>query len=446
MNTIPTESVTTSTSERTSRLPGFYKKTLEERAEVVSQWASLSASEQATLLGAISFTSAQADQMIENAVVVYGLPFGIATNFLINGADVLVPMVIEEPSVLAAVSNAAKLVRVGGGFTCSSDDPVMIGQIQVLDLDDVQLAAEAVLAHKAELMQAANAVGGSIVRRGGGARDIQVRPLLNTSVGPMLIVHLLYDTRDAMGANAINTAVEHIAPMVETITGGRVNLRILSNLTDQRKARAECMIPVSELATETSSGELVARAIVEAGAFAEADPYRAATHNKGIMNGIDAVVIATGNDWRAVEAGAHAYAAREGRYASLTRWWQDEAGNLHGSIELPLAVGIVGGATRVHPMAQIALKILSIQSARGLAEIMAAVGLAQNLAAIRALATDGIQSGHMRMHAKQIAMAAGAPPALVPAVVEQMIKESQIRPERARAIVELLLQQRMDQP
>ena len=390
------------------------------------------------MLGINGLSAAQADQMIENAVGVYALPLGIATNFLINNQDVLIPMVIEEPSVLAAVSNAARLFRAGGGFTTSSDEPIMIGQIQVLDLDDVYVAAGRVMAEKAALMDEVNRIGGSIVKSGGGAKDIQVRPMPNTSVGPMLIIHLLYDTRDAMGANAINTAVEHIAPQIEALTGGRVVLRILSNLTDHRKARAEGMIPASELATETLTGDQVVRAIVEAGVFAEVDPYRAATHNKGIMNGVDAVVMATGNDWRAIEAGAHAYAARSGQYTSLTRWWQDENGNLRGAIEMPLAVGIVGGATRVHPTAQIALKIMKIQSARQLAEIISAAGLAQNLAAMRALATEGIQRGHREMHAKAIATAVGAPPELVSRIVQQMITEKNIRPERARALLDEL--------
>ena len=426
------------TQSHTSRIPGFYKRSLAERAALVAQWAGLSQDESAALLGVNGLTPLIADQMIENAVGIYGLPLGIATNFLINERDVLIPMVIEEPSVVAAVSNAARLFRAGGGFRASSDEPIMIGQIQVLDLADLYVAAGAVMAKREALLSAANAVGGSIVERGGGARDLQVRPLPTTSAGPMLIVHLLYDTRDAMGANAINTALEHIAPQIEAITGGRVNLRILTNLSDQRKARAEGMIPAAELTTGETPGEQVARAIVEAGAFAEADPYRAATHNKGIMNGIDAVVIATGNDWRAVEAGAHAYAAREGRYSSLTRWWQDDDGNLRGTIELPLAVGIVGGATRVHPTAQVALKILNIESARQLAEICASVGLAQNLAALRAMVTEGIQRGHMRMHARQIALAAGASPELAGRVVEQMIRENNIRPERARTIIETL--------
>jgi hydroxymethylglutaryl-CoA reductase len=304
-----------------------------------------------------------------------------------------------------------------------------------LDVPDIYVAAGAIMAQKAMLLAEADRVGGSIVKHGGGARDIQVRPIMNTPVGSMLIVHLLIDTRDAMGANAINTAVEHLAPHIEAITGGRVNLRILSNLTDQRKARAEGMIPAKELTTTSVKGEDAVRAIVEAGIFAEVDPYRATTHNKGIMNGIDAVVIATGNDWRAVEAGAHAYAAQKGQYSSLTKWWQDTDGNLRGAIELPLALGIVGGATRVHPAAGLSLKILGIQSARELSEIAAAVGLAQNLAAIRALATEGIQHGHMRMHARQLAVAAGATGEMVTRIVQTMIEEDNIRLERATALV-----------
>jgi hydroxymethylglutaryl-CoA reductase len=425
-------------SAHTSRIPGFYKRPLAERAAMVAQWGDLTTAEQAALLGVGGLTAAHANQMIENAVGIYALPLGIATNFLINDADVLIPMVIEEPSVVAAVSSAARFFREGGGFTTSSDEPIMIGQIQVLDVSDIYVAAGAIMAHKARLLEEVNQIGGSIIKHGGGARDLQVRPLMDTPIGAMLIVHLLYDTRDAMGANAVNTAVEHIAPQIEAITGGRVNLRILSNLTDQRKARAQGKIPVKELATDDLDGSEVARAIIEAWAFAEADPYRAATHNKGIMNGIDAVIIATGNDWRAVEAGAHAYASRDGRYRSLTRYWIDEAGDLNGSIELPLAVGIVGGATRVHPTAGAALKILGIHSAQQLAEICAAVGLAQNLAAIRALSTDGIQRGHMRMHARQIAMAAGATDATMARVVQQMIDENNIRPERARTILKEL--------
>lgn len=417
-----------------SRISGFYKKSLAERAALVAEWANLTPDEQAVLEGRAGLSAAQADHMIENVVGTFSLPLSIATNFQINGRDYLIPMVIEEPSVLAAVSNAARLFRAGGGFTTSSDDPIMIGQIQVLDVADLEAATSAILNDKMRLLKIADEVGGSIVRHGGGARDIEVRLFPDTPAGPMLVVHLLIDCRDAMGANAINTAAEHLAPHIEALTGGRVNLRILSNLTDRRKARAEGIIPASELATDTLSGKAVVRAIVEAGVFAEVDPYRAATHNKGIMNGIDPVVIATGNDWRAIEAGAHAYAARNGTYTSLTHWTQDADGNLRGSIELPLSVGIVGGATRVHPTAQVALKILGIESAQQLAEIIAAVGLAQNLAAMRALATEGIQRGHMSLHAKQLAVAAGAEGDLIPRIVQTMIEEGNIRLERAKEL------------
>ena len=424
------------TSEHSSRLPGFFKRTLPERAALVAEWAGLTPDQQAALMGAPGLTPDQADHMIENVVGVYGLPLGIATNFLVNDVDVLVPMVVEEPSVVAAISNAARLFREGGGFRAETDDPIMIGQIQVLDMPDVHRAAAAIMAEKQRIMAEADSVSAPVIMYGGGARDLEVRPLDDTPVGPMLIIHLLFDTRDAMGANTINTAAEHLTPLIESITGGRVNLRILSNLADRRKARAEGMIPAAALETDGFSGAQVVRAIVEAGAFAEADPYRAATHNKGIMNGIDAVVIATGNDWRAVEAGAHSYAAHSGRYTSLTHWWQDDDGNLRGRIELPMAVGTVGGATRVHPQAQVALKIMNVSGARQLSEILAAVGLAQNLAAIRALATVGIQQGHMRLHARQFAVAAGAAPDQIATVVQRMIEERNIRLERAQEIVQ----------
>lgn len=424
--------------QHTSRIPGFYKRSLAERAAIVAEWAGLTPAEQTTLIGVTGLNAAAADNMVENAVGVYALPMGIATNFLINEVDYLIPLVVEEPSVVAALSNAAKLFREGGGFKTSSDEPIMIGQLQVMEVDDLYVAAGAIKANRARLLALADEVGGSIIRRGGGARDIEVRLLPDTSAGPMLVVHLLMDVRDAMGANAINTAVEHLAPHVETLTGGRVVLRILSNLTDRRKAAAEGMIPAAALATELLSGDQVVQAVVEAGAFAEADPYRAATHNKGIMNGVDGVAIATGNDWRALEAGAHAYASRDGRYTSLSHYWKDEAGNLRARIEMPLSVGIVGGATKVHPAAGIALKIMRISSAGQLAQVMAAVGLAQNFAAIRALATEGIQRGHMRMHARQIAVAAGASGLEVAQVVQRMVSEDNIRAERAQAILQEL--------
>ena len=427
---------TPSAHRGSSRLPGFYKLTLAERVATVARWAGLGEHEQHILLGQ-GLSAEQAGQMVENGLGTFGLPLGIAANFLINERDYLIPMAIEEPSVVAAVSHAAKLVRAGGGFHTEASAPVMIGQIQVLDVPNLGAAAEAILQNKGELMATADNGSTSIVRRGGGARDIHVRTMSDTPAGAMMVVHLLYDTRDAMGANAINTAVESIAPAIEELTGGRVNLRILSNLTDQRLATARCTIPVAALEGKGLDGEVVARQIEEANAFALVDPYRAATHNKGIMNGIDAVCIATGNDWRASEAGAHAYAARHGHYRALTDWRVDQNGDLLGEITLPLAVGTVGGATRVHPTAQVGMKILDVGSATELAQVMAAVGLAQNLAAIKALATTGIQHGHMRMHARQVALAAGASADEVDEISAQLIAAQNIRVAYAR---ELLLQ------
>ena len=325
---------------KSSRLSGFYRKTWQERLAIISQWSGLSLEDERVFSGEGGLSTEDAVNMIENVIGIYGLPFGIATNFLINQKDYLIPMVIEEPSVVAAVSFAAKLFREGGGFTTSSDDPIMIGQLQLLDIEHLETAKNSILENKQMLLAKANEVGGSIVKRGGGSRDIEVYQYPNTSVRDMLIVHLLYDTRDAMGANAVNTAAEYIAPLLEEITGGRVNLRILSNLTDQRKARAAGVIPVSALATGEMSGEDVILSLLEAATFAEVDPYRATTHNKGIMNGVDSVVIATGNDWRAIEAGAHAYAVKNGHYTSLSTWGKDTEGNLVGTLEMPMAVGI----------------------------------------------------------------------------------------------------------
>jgi hydroxymethylglutaryl-CoA reductase len=319
----------------------------------------------------------------------------------VNDRDVLVPMVIEEPSVVAAASHAARLAREAGGFRAEADEAVMIGQVQVVDVPDIEQARQAVLEAKADLVAAGNRPDSTLVRLGGGIRGVEARVLPETRLGAMLIVHLLVDVRDAMGANAVNTACEAIAPAVERLTGGRAVLRILSNLADRRLARASCRVPLAALRHDRLDGADVARGIMEAQAFAEADAYRAATHNKGILNGVDAVALATGNDWRSVEAGAHAYAAREGRYRPLTDWWLDARGDLVGQIELPLALGIVGGTTRAHPLAQVALKLLGVSSARELAAVVAAVGLAQNLGALRALAAEGIQQGHMKLHARK---------------------------------------------
>ena len=417
-----------------STISKIYKKSLFKRREAVAAWAELNEADARALQDG-GLSPNEADLMIENVVGRFAFPIGIATNFLINGRDYLIPLVIEESSVVAACSYAAKLFRAGGGFVTSSDESIMIGQVQLLDIPNMHDAAGNILRGREALLQRANETAGSIIARGGGAVDIETRVFADSAAGAMLVVHLHFDTCDAMGANAINTALEQIAPMLEELSGGRANLRILSNLSDKRKARATGRIPLDALATAEMGGAAVADAIVEAAVLAEIDPYRAATHNKGIMNGIDGLMIATGNDWRAVEAGAHAFAARGGQYTSLSKWRKDDQGNLRGSIELPMAVGIVGGATRVHRGAQVALKILGVGSARELAEIAAAVGLAQNLAAIRALATEGIQRGHMRMHARQIALAAGADEEDVHEVVRIMIAEGKIRPERAKELV-----------
>ncbi len=426
-----------------SRFAGFYRLSIEERYNLLRESTSLSDEDARALSGDSGLRLQQADKMIENAVGVFGLPLGIATNFSINGRDYLIPMAIEEPSVVAGASFAARLARDGGGFQSASDPALMIGQIQVLDTPDPWAARFDLLANQQRLLDLANEVDPVITQLGGGARRIEVRVLEQTHVGPMVVVHLIYDTRDAMGANAVNTALEALAPMVAEISGGRTLLRILSNLADERLARAKCSIPVSSLAHNDYDGTDVAHRIVEAWAFAAADPYRATTHNKGIMNGIDAVVIATGNDWRAVEAGAHAYAARDGRYMPLSTWQFNNRAPaaqdcLVGTLELPLAVGTVGGATRVHPAAKAALKLLGVSSSQELAQVIAAVGLAQNLAALRALASEGIQHGHMRLHARQVAIAAGAEGEMVDQVVQAMLREQTVRLDRAQAILERL--------
>jgi hydroxymethylglutaryl-CoA reductase len=413
----------------------FYEQSLEERRRSLSSESGLTADDLNALTGVTGLSAAQADHMVENAVGTYALPLGIARNFVINGREVLIPMAVEEPSVIAGASFMAKLAAAGGGFTVSTDAPEMIGQMQILDVPDMDKAAAAIESHKAELLEQASALDPTLTKLGGGARDLIVRRIEHSAIGPFLVLHLVYDVRDAMGANAVNTALEKLAPRVAAISGGRVHLRILSNLADRRMARASCTIPLDKLAFDDFSAEIVRDGIIEAWAFAEADPYRAATHNKGIMNGIDAVVIATGNDWRAVEAGAHAFAARSGRYTSLSTWSKDINGSLVGSLELPMAVGTVGGATRVHPGAQAALKLMKIESAAQLAGIIAAVGLAQNLAALRALATEGIQRGHMTLHARQVAIAAGAMEDEVERLAAQLAAEGVIRADRAGEIL-----------
>jgi len=414
----------------TSRIPGFHNLPLSERSAALAQ--ALGEAQMALP----DLPPEVADQMVENVIGTYALPLGVALNFVVNGRQVLVPMAIEEPSVIAGASFMARLARDGGGFQAEADPPEMIGQVQILDVPDLDAARRALLEAKPRLLAEATGADPLLARLGGGARDLEIRSLDQTPTGPMLVVHLIFDVRDAMGANAVNTAVERLAPSLESLTGGRVHLRILSNLADHRLARARCRIPESSLAFGDFAGGRVRRGIVEAWAMAAADPYRAATHNKGIMNGVDAVLLATGNDWRAAEAGAHAYAARSGRYTSLSTWSEAADGSLLGELELPLAAGIVGGATRVHPTARACLALLQVESAAQLAEIVASVGLAQNLAALRALATEGIQRGHMGLHARQVAMAAGATGEWVERLARQLVAEGNVRLDRAQELLE----------
>ena len=429
----------TLTGERSSRLPGFYKMPLEERVRIVSELSELSDEDVSLLRSGGGLSLEIADRMIENVIGLMAYPFAVAVNFRINGRDILVPMVLEEPSVVAAASNMARLMREGDGIKASSTDPVMIGQIQVVDIPDMEEAVEAVRGEREHILELANEQDPILVKLGGGARDLEIRRI-ETEMGEMLILHLLVDCRDAMGANAVNTMCEAVAPLIEKLTGGRVLLRIISNLADRRLARAEAVVR-----KELLGGEEVVDDIVRAWAFADADPYRAATHNKGIMNGIIAVALATAQDHRAIEAGAHAYAARTGRYRALSRWWKNEDGDLVGELELPLAVGVVGGATRTHPMARLALKIMGVSTARELAEVMAAVGLAQNLGALRALVQEGIQYGHMRLHARNLVIMAGAEGELIDRAVEELVSSGgRITFDRAKEVVNRLKAQRRD--
>jgi len=417
-----------------SRIEGFYKLPRKERLVTLARMGGLEENEVAELLNPTPLPFEVAEHMIENAIGVLGLPLGVGLNFLINGRERLVPMAIEEPSVVAAASFAARLVREAGGFFAEADPSLMIGQVQLLGIQDLTAACERLQAATGRILALANSVHPNMLKRGGGARKLEFRPLPDTPCGPMLVVHIIVDVGDAMGANAINSIAETVAPLLEEISGGEARLRILSNLADQRLARATARIPFHILETEKFSGEQVARRIEEAWAFAYADPYRAATHNKGIMNGIDAVALATGQDWRGIEAGAHAYAARDGQYRPLSEW-RVHNGALVGTIELPLAVGTVGGNLECNPRANFGLRLLRARSARDLAAVMAAVGLAQNLAAVRALATDGIQRGHMALHARGLAVAAGASDDIVDQVVEELIASGEIKLSKAREIV-----------
>lgn len=426
----------------TSRIPGFYRLPPAARLAALEEHGQLEGGDVAVYRsGGLSLQAA--DVMVENVIGTFRLPNAVACNLVINGRDRLVPMVVEEPSVVAAVSNMARLVRRAGGFTAESDPSVMIGQIQVLDCDNLDASEQALRDALPELTTIARAVHPRIEERGGGVRGFDLRRLAYDEPGrprdEMLVVHVLLDCVDAMGANMVNTLCEHLAPHIEAITGGTVGLRILSNLADRRLARARCEISLRALDEDLDEGEALANAIAAAWRFAWADPYRAATHNKGVMNGIDAVAIATGNDWRAIEAGAHAYAARDGQYRPLTRW-EVADGHLVGTIEVPMQVGTVGGPIRVHPTVQANLHLLECTEASDLAQVLAAVGLAQNLGALRALASEGIQAGHMRMHARTVAATAGAQGEEVARVTAALVETRDFSVDRAVQILETLRQ------
>ena len=414
---------------KSSEISGLYKLSPKERLRFVKDYAGLTDDEVSLLSNTGSLSMDMADRMIENVVGVMPTPLGISVNFLVNDRDYLIPMAIEEPSVVAAASYAAKMVRDGGGFYTSSTPPVMIGQVQIVDVTDPYAARLRIIQHKEEILKKANEQDPVLVSAGGGAKDIQAKTI-ETTQGPMVIAELLVDCRDAMGANAVNTMAEAVAPMLERITGGHVCLRIISNLATGRLVRAWCTVPKKSV-----GGEEIVDGIVNACAFAAADPYRAATHNKGILNGIIAVILATCNDHRAIEAGAHAYAVKDGRYTALSTWEKSETGDLIGSMELPMAVGLIGGAVRTHPIAKIAVKILGVKTANEFGEVLAAVGLAQNLGALRALAHEGIQRGHMSLHARNIAVLAGATGNLIDVVAAKMVEERKVRVDRAKELI-----------
>jgi len=420
-----------------SPLSGFYKHSVQERLKILNQQGILSDADFRHLRnGKALMTVDGSDKMVENVVGVFGLPMGVALNFIVNSKEYHIPMVVEEPSIIAGASSAAKIVSKTGGFISESTDGILIGQVQVVGINNTSRAKQAILQNKDEILNLANSLHPNMAARGGGARDVEVRILSGASAkGDMLIVHLLVDVKNAMGANLVNSMCEGIASLVEKITAGKVFLRILSNLADRSLVRAHCTIPVKLLADNGYSGEEVRDGIILAYQFAAADPYRAATHNKGILNGIDPVVIATGNDWRAIEAGAHSYAARGGKYTSLTKWSQNDNGDLIGSIEIPIRIGTVGGPLESNPMVPVAMGMLKVESARELAEVLGAVGLAQNMSALRALATEGIQQGHMSLHARSVTMAAGARQEIFEEVVEQLIASSEIKIWKAKEII-----------
>jgi hydroxymethylglutaryl-CoA reductase len=411
-----------------SSISGFHEMDADGKLAMIRKFSDITDEDAEVLRKTGSLSIKSAEMMIENVIGTTEYPIGIATNFLVNGRDYLVPMALEEPSVVAAASNAAKMARPRGGFTATSDEPVMIGQIQLVHVKDIAHAKEKIMLNKEKIFDIANKCDSVLVQFGGGVRDIEVREI-DTARGKMLVVHLLVDVRDAMGANAVNTMSERVAPLLEEVTGGEARLRIITNLADRRLARAKAV-----WGKETLGEETIER-ILDSYELAANDQYRCTTHNKGIMNGIDAVVLATANDFRAIEAGAHSYAARSGKYKPLTRYYKDSEGNLVGEIELPLALGLVGGATRTHPVARVAVKILGVKSTKEFAQVVASVGLAQNFAALRALATEGIQVGHMKLHARNIAVTAGATPEEAQGIAKMLIMEKNITVGRAKEIL-----------
>jgi hydroxymethylglutaryl-CoA reductase len=423
-----------------SRIPNFFKMTVAERISALRERGLLGEQDVRALATADhTLRLPVADKMIENVVGVFGLPMGLGLNFLINGRDYVIPLVVEEPSIVAGLSGAARMARLGGGFSASSTEPILIGQVQTVNVDDPEQARERLLEQREEILALANSLHPKMVARGGGAMDIEVFLHQAPEDGrTMVVLHLLVDTRDAMGANLVNTMCEGVASLVETITGGKVFLRILSNLTDRAVATSSVRIPVKNLEGKGFTGEEVRDGIILATDLATVDPYRATTHNKGVMNGVDAVAIATGNDWRAIESAAHAYAARDGQYRSLTRWYADANGDLMGEIKIPMKVGTVGGSLETNPSVRINHRLLGSPTATELAGIMATVGLAQNFAALRALSTDGIQQGHMTLHARSVASTANVPEDLFDAVVEALIESGEIKVWKAQEIAKNL--------
>jgi hydroxymethylglutaryl-CoA reductase len=424
-----------------SRIPGFYRMGIETRRRTLAEASGIRAEDMDVLdTGGIDLETA--DHMIENVIGTYSLPLAVGLNFVVNEVDHVVPMAVEEASVVAAASNAAKMVRAGGGFRATVSRPLMIAQVQLMDVPDPAAATRAIEEAREDILCHGRELAPRLVERGGGPVDVEVRAL----DAHMLVVHIVVDCRDAMGANLINSIAEGLADRLAALARGRVGLRILSNLADQRTVTVTARVPDVALAPATPAvadddralaGAFVRQAIVEASRFAELDPYRAATHNKGIMNGVDAVLMATGNDWRSVEAGAHAYACQNGQYRPLAVW-RDDDGTLTGTLRMPMAVGTVGGALHVHAGARLGLALLAVSSAGELAAVVASVGLASNLAALRALATDGIQRGHMSLHARVVARAAGAKGALIERVARELVEAGDIKADHARQILERL--------